>query len=241
MLRLIIDTSLGYMGVGIAEESELLASTILLKPITVTALGIKTLDFLFGSIHRKIEELNEVVVSAGPGTFTSLRVGISLAKGICMALGIPLVPVSSLDAMALTLHTCDGIIVSVIDGKNNNLYLAEYLSSNSTIKSLTPAYVLKIDDTLKERQSIHFNVKKRYQVFIIGFDVERYKSVLDKLYRKVKGFESLNINSMLFSIHIIAYKRLFNVRPVSAVEYVPIYLREPDVKLKTPTKNFINP
>lgn len=240
MLRLIIDTSLGYMGIGLAEDAEILVSTLILKPATVTTVGIKTIDFLLNLTRHKIDQLNELVVSSGPGTFTSLRVGISIAKGIAMGLGIPLIPVSTLNAMALTFQHYHGIIVPIIDGKNNNLYLSEYLSIHNTIKSLSPEIVVKVDNIKKRKQGISINLKYHRSVFIVSFGIDKYKNFINKLYNKIEVIEPLNINNMLNALNNIAYKKLFNVKPVSAEKYTPTYLREPDIKIKALIKNFIN-
>jgi len=233
MLSLIIDTALGYMGIAIGEDAQILASLIISKPITVTTIGIKAIDLLLSSINKKKKDIGEVVVSGGPGTFTSLRVGISLAKGICMALGIPIVPVSTLDAMALTMKKCEGIIVPVIDGKNNNMYVAEYVVHDSVVEKILDASLINADSISKNKSKFSSNVKGDRLVTVVGIDIEKYIGVLKMLYTNVRSFEVLDITQMVKALHYISNKRLYNVQPVSPVEYTPIYLREPDVKIKT--------
>ena len=52
------------------------------------------------SASLSFEDLDAICISAGPGSFTGLRVGMSYAKGIAMALDIPIVPVSTFDSLA---------------------------------------------------------------------------------------------------------------------------------------------
>src|SRR5690606_20354353 len=57
-------------------------------------------DGLLRHIGLRSDELDAVAVSAGPGSYTGLRIGASTAKGLAYALGIPLIAVDTLDALA---------------------------------------------------------------------------------------------------------------------------------------------
>lgn len=67
-----------------------------------------------------------VAVSIGPGMFTSLRVGVSLAKGICQANGAPVVSVNTLDCIGADPAACEGILCAVINAHKGELYAAFY-------------------------------------------------------------------------------------------------------------------
>ncbi len=227
MLRLIIDTALGYMSIGLARDADLLASVIIDRPETITTLSVGAIDFLIGSVHQNKKKLDEVVLSAGPGTFTSLRTGISLAKGIGMALGIPLVPVSTLDAMANTTGCTDGNMIAAVDGKNNNIYIAEYRVKDNTVERVTPDTLLRADSGTP--------MKRQYPVYLIGFDVERYADVLAKSYNGIIKWEKLDIRRTIRALHSIADKRLYGIQQVAAADYVPVYLRQPDINSRKET------
>jgi tRNA threonylcarbamoyladenosine biosynthesis protein TsaB len=62
----------------------------------------------------------------GPGSFTGLRIGFSLAKGLALSLGIPFVPVPTLDCMAYPFTVWPGLVVPVIDAKKNAFFCALY-------------------------------------------------------------------------------------------------------------------
>jgi tRNA threonylcarbamoyladenosine biosynthesis protein TsaB len=67
-----------------------------------------------------------VAVSIGPGMFTALRVGVSLAKGICHAHGVPLVSINTLDCIGADSTACGGILCAVINAYKGELYAAFY-------------------------------------------------------------------------------------------------------------------
>jgi tRNA threonylcarbamoyladenosine biosynthesis protein TsaB len=71
-------------------------------------------------------DLNLVTCTKGPGSFTGLRIGYSAAKGLCLALGIPLVAVSTLDCLAYPLSVWPGLVLPAIDAKKGCFFSAFY-------------------------------------------------------------------------------------------------------------------
>ncbi|AIG66041.1 tRNA (adenosine(37)-N6)-threonylcarbamoyltransferase complex dimerization subunit type 1 TsaB [Weissella tructae] len=71
-------------------------------------------------------DLERVVVSAGPGSYTGLRIGVTTAKTLAYTLGLELVGISSLGLLAANVKNEDTIIVPVMDARNDNLYAAAY-------------------------------------------------------------------------------------------------------------------
>src|SRR5438046_9780122 len=57
---------------------------------------------LFKKCDLQMQKLNAVAVTAGPGSYTGLRVGMASAKGLCYALNIPLITINTLEVMALS-------------------------------------------------------------------------------------------------------------------------------------------
>lgn len=74
----------------------------------------------------KPEDLNAIAISVGPGMFTSLRVGLSLAKGIAFAHGTPVVAVNTLDAMGYAVSSYPGIVGVVVNAFHKEIYAALY-------------------------------------------------------------------------------------------------------------------
>jgi tRNA threonylcarbamoyladenosine biosynthesis protein TsaB len=76
----------------------------------------------------KIQDLEAIAVSKGPGSYTGLRIGVSAAKGLCYALGVPLVSVSTLKSMASQLKSVDedALIIPVLDARRMEVYSAVF-------------------------------------------------------------------------------------------------------------------
>ncbi|HDZ91829.1 MAG: tRNA (adenosine(37)-N6)-threonylcarbamoyltransferase complex dimerization subunit type 1 TsaB [Deltaproteobacteria bacterium] len=80
------------------------------------------LDFMLQSNGFKIDEVRCIGVATGPGSFTGLRVGIALAKGLCHALELPLVGISSLEAMANQIPWADLPLVPVLTSRRGEAF-----------------------------------------------------------------------------------------------------------------------
>lgn len=89
-------------------------------------------------------EITALAVSIGPGMFTSLRVGLSLAKGLALAKGIPMVAVNTLDVIGIPLSFTKEPVIAVINAFHQEIYAAvyEWGKRTSAYKLTTPDMVL---------------------------------------------------------------------------------------------------
>jgi tRNA threonylcarbamoyladenosine biosynthesis protein TsaB len=83
-------------------------------------------DTLLKQGGLKPADINLVSCMKGPGSFTGLRIGFSVAKGLALALGIPLLPIPTLDCMAASYSEWPGIVVPAINAKKGRFFSALY-------------------------------------------------------------------------------------------------------------------
>lgn len=89
-------------------------------------------DRAMEEVHRKEWKLDAVAVSIGPGSYTGLRIGLSLAKGLAFSLGIPLIGVSTLKILAVKAmfrymnFTGEEILVPMIDARRMEVFTGAY-------------------------------------------------------------------------------------------------------------------
>ena len=102
-MELAIDTSNEVAGLALSREGVVLAELTWVVGRNHTQETIPALLRLLEQAGAGLGEVRGVIVARGPGSFSGVRVGISLAKGLALALNIPLVGVSTLEAMALAL------------------------------------------------------------------------------------------------------------------------------------------
>ncbi|MBW3518217.1 tRNA (adenosine(37)-N6)-threonylcarbamoyltransferase complex dimerization subunit type 1 TsaB [Flavobacterium sp. NKUCC04_CG] len=71
-------------------------------------------------------DLSAIAVSKGPGSYTGLRIGVSAVKGLCYALGLPLIGLNTLNVLARQLKDADGLIVPMIDARRMEVFTAVF-------------------------------------------------------------------------------------------------------------------
>jgi tRNA threonylcarbamoyladenosine biosynthesis protein TsaB len=137
MYILNIETATKNCSVSLAKKGE----TILCKEIAEQ--GYSHAEKLHVFIEEIIKEtgigvndLNGIAVSKGPGSYTGLRIGVSTAKGLCYALGIPLISVDTLQVLAKKVVVEDGLIVPMLDARRMEVYSAIFDKSYSNIKEV---------------------------------------------------------------------------------------------------------
>lgn len=97
---LAIDTSTARLGIAVYNGSEILAENCWSSPNRHTVSLAPAIDEMLNNLEIEKKKLKAVAVALGPGSFTSLRVGLSFAKGISLGLGIPVIGIPTLDITA---------------------------------------------------------------------------------------------------------------------------------------------
>jgi len=114
-------------------------------------------------------KLNAIAVSKGPGSYTGLRIGVSAAKGLCYALDIPLISISTLEALAHQVNAQDGIVVPMLDARRMEVYSAVYSSSFKLIR-LVEAQILE--------ETSFSSYLKEGKVYFVGNGVDKTKTLI---------------------------------------------------------------
>ena len=115
------------------------------------------------------KQLDAIAVSQGPGSYTGLRIGVSAAKGLCYALGIPLIAVDTLKSLAIQVKEDNALIVAMLDARRMEVYSAIYDTSFNLVRS-TKAEVLE--------DHIYNTHLDKSKVIFIGNGVEKAKTIV---------------------------------------------------------------
>ncbi len=117
----------------------------------------------------KMNQLNAIAVSKGPGSFTGLRIGVSAAKGLCFALDIPLISVNTLQSLAMQVQATKGIVIPMLDARRMEVYSAIFNSEYGLVREIE-AQVL--NDTSFQKYLI------KDKVYFIGDGVPKTKELI---------------------------------------------------------------
>ncbi len=126
MKILAIDTSGLVCTVAVVEDDKLLSEFSIQHKITHSELLLPMLEQIKERISLDMGTIDAVAISAGPGSFTGLRIGAATAKGLCLALDKPLVAVPTLDALAYNMYGSDNVICPMMDARRSQVYTGIY-------------------------------------------------------------------------------------------------------------------
>ncbi len=114
-------------------------------------------------------KLDTISISKGPGSYTGLRIGVSAAKGLCFALDIPLISVSTLKSLASQLNVEKGCIIPMLDARRMEVYSAIFDADLKVLRN--------IEAQILEASSFQ-EVLSKGPVYFIGNGVEKTKTLI---------------------------------------------------------------
>jgi len=91
------------------------------------------IDEIFKQTKLSPQKLSAVAISVGPGSYTGLRIGVSAAKGICVALNLPLIAIDTMQILARKIECAEGYIISAMDARRDEIYYSVFKSNNCKI------------------------------------------------------------------------------------------------------------
>ena len=170
-------------------------------------------------------DLDAIAVAAGPGSFTGLRIGAATAKGLAQGLGIPIVPISSLEGLAYNLQGLSDPVCPIMDARRGQVYSGIYDVSASLPKALYEDGARPIEEVIEQVKTLG------KPVTFIGDGVPVFKDRLIETLGSVDndGLAAFGNDAVRYqrasSIAILGKLYLADGREVAAHEFVPRYLR----------------
>ena len=150
MSILAIDTASSVSSVAVASEGKLQAEVTVEAGRTHSETLLSHIEgaLSFAGVERSA--LTGVAVSIGPGSFTGLRIGLATAKAIAYGLGIPLVGVSTLAALALAVPVPDVHTLALMDAQKGNAYAGLYEWRDGSLHEVRPVRVAPLAEAIAE-------------------------------------------------------------------------------------------
>lgn len=122
MLVLGIETCSTVASVALIDDKQLLGEILINSTKTHSQKLMPIIDQLLKNCDVKVKDLDLIGVSCGPGSFTGVRIGLSTAKGLAHPFDIPMVEVSSLEALGYNMTFGEGLICPIFDARRNQVY-----------------------------------------------------------------------------------------------------------------------
>lgn len=165
MISLFLDTSTKYLCIGIAKDHKVIYKFQQEAIKKQSELTIPFLQKALSEVNISLDDIDEVNVTIGPGSFTGIRIGMCIAKVLASMKNIPLKAIFSLNAYASL-----GKKIVILDAKAKRVYLGIYNNNEKVIDEC----VVEIE-TLKEM----LNDYPDYDVVLDSFLIEKESETID--------------------------------------------------------------
>lgn len=165
---ILIETSTSLCSTALAEDGRISVYKESGTPRSQASLTAPFIKEMIDAQGIAVKDCDAVCVSAGPGSYTGLRVGVSTAKGLCFAAGVPLLSVGTLDILAAQAIS-DGLlpegcttIVPMIDARRMEVYAAVFRTGPDSI----PVRVTEVEPVIVDADSFKEELGKGPVLFI---------------------------------------------------------------------------
>ncbi|OWZ84800.1 tRNA (adenosine(37)-N6)-threonylcarbamoyltransferase complex dimerization subunit type 1 TsaB [Natranaerobius trueperi] len=223
-----IDTSTRTCSVALVESSTPIGEFTVHDKRTHSERLMPLIDSIFKNTGINPCDLSGIAVSKGPGSFTGLRIGIGTAQGLSMGYEIPLVGVSTLDALAFQ-RAKKGYVCPVMDAKRKEVYTSLYRVSEQKFERIWDYHVIS-PETLVNKLSENF--KDNETITFTGDGVQVYEQKLkSQNFNMDFTFKELETNRA-FMVARLGLKSLLKGEGFSPHKISPMYLRKSEAERK---------
>lgn len=187
MIAFYIDTTSNYLYTALVKDKELLIEKKGCLAHDLSTFALSEVNKMFEEVNLKPSVVDKIIVVNGPGSFTGIRIGVTIAKILAWSLNKEITTISSLEAMSQSIET-DKLIVPIINARRNCVYGAIY---DNNIVILNEEYM-----SIEKLKLILKGLQKEY-VFISNdkfndLTCEEYNPNILKIVNKYITRESIN-------------------------------------------------
>ena len=146
MKILALETSAKSVSAAVAKDGVILASAYQNNGLTHSRTLMPLVNSMLHNASLTLDDIDLIAVAHGPGSFTGLRIGVSAAKGLAWAKGLPCCGVSTLEAMARGVSDFDGLIVCAMDARRQQIYHALFRAEGGRVTRLTADCAISLEE-----------------------------------------------------------------------------------------------
>lgn len=136
MIWLGIDTANTPLSVAIVKDGQLLAEENNAMAVNHSLRAMPAIEELFAKVGIAPTDVDAIAVSEGPGSYTGVRIGVTIAKTLAWTLGKPLYGLSSLKVLAANALYFEGLICPLVDARRGNVYGGAYRNTNGVLDTV---------------------------------------------------------------------------------------------------------
>lgn len=205
---------------AVSEDGSLLGEYTLNHKKTHSEKLMPLIEELLNKLNIKIQDIDVIAISEGPGSYTGLRIGAAIAKSLAFAVDIPIANIPTTKSLAANVFDVSKLIVPVMDAKAGRIYTGVYRWNEGKISTVKEQYPCNIVDMLE--------MMNEYEEPIIfnGDGAVNYRDIIEKKLRQRAYFAPERYNFLNAStLASIGYDMALIGEFVQASDFRPQYLR----------------
>lgn len=227
------DTSTKSASVALMIDGVLVGEFLINDKKTHSQKLMPMLESLMQLANVSIDEIDLLAVCVGPGSFTGIRIAVSTIKAISHVRNLPVIGVNSLENIAFNAMDSFKNIIAVLDAQGENVYTAEYKSSNKSEYCIVDDIdVVHIDDLVNK---IIEKGKEGNKYILLGEGLDKYRKKLDlENVEFVSPDKNISKASTLCTIALEKYKK--NKDVFDCYTILPKYIRKSQAEVQYENK-----
>lgn len=211
-----IETSTSVCSAALHQEAKLLAALEVHQEYSHASKLAVLIDQVTKIADTPLEKIKAVALSSGPGSYTGLRIGTSLAKGLCYALDVPLIAVPTLQLMSHSISRIydeDVFFCPMIDARRMEVYCQIY---DRNLVEIEPVQAKVIESSSFEK---YLDTKP---VIFFGSGATKCKHIIE--HQNARFLE--NVSPLASQLGDLAYSKFQDGKFEEIMQFVPLYLKE---------------
>lgn len=224
-LILNIETATDICSVCIAENTEVLAIQKSDNAYSHASVITLLIEACRKEAGVKLSDLDAIAISAGPGSYTALRVGSSVAKGICYALDKPMIAINTLESLAMAAQKAEpkvDLYIPMIDARRMEVYAEVY---DYKLNRLTETNNIIFDD-----QSFSEYFEQGKKLLFCGNGAPKAKTLFE-----TKSVQFSDILCSASNLVPLSLKSFLDQSFVDIAYYSPVYFKAPNITVSRKT------
>ena len=211
--------------VAVSDGDRILGLYTVDNGLTQSELLMPMAENLLSSLKLKFSDIELFATSVGPGSFTGVRIGVSLVKGLAFGRSIPCVGVSTIEALAENLKGLKGILVPCMDARRGQVYSATFRCDGSNIERLTEDRAIALSALAEELRQYEGE-----SIYLSGDGYGVAKKALTEAGIFLSETPELLILENAASVAKVAKIKYDKGEILTDAEISPVYLRMPQAE-----------
>lgn len=231
MLILGFDTTAIACSVALVEDDRIISEIQLNRGSKHSEQLLPVIDNVFKLAKKDLSQVDLIAVSAGPGSFTGVRIAAATGKSLAQAQNKKIIQINSLDALAQNIMVEDALIIPLLDARKNEFYTGWYRYSDDKVQKIKDYYAVSPKTLFEE-------VKAEKKVYFLGEGIQKYKQeIKEYLASKAVILPSLYASISGSAVAFLAMEKYKNEEFADYYTLAPVYLRKPEAELTWEAKN----